>query len=66
VKNNLKALDEFTFFRTQFNKLHSNSKEFVVEVVEKLPMMHKDFLNRILMTEKIENEARAIFKVKKS
>jgi trans-2-enoyl-CoA reductase len=44
--NNLKKLDEFTFFKQQFAKLHAN-------------------LNRVLSSQKVENETRNIFKIKR-
>jgi hypothetical protein len=63
--NNLKKLDEFTFFKQQFAKLHANYKDFLMEVVEKLPPILKDFLNRVLSSQKVENETRNIFKIKR-
>jgi iron-sulfur cluster repair protein YtfE (RIC family) len=61
----LKQLDEFTFFKQQFGKLHASCKDFLMDVVEKLPAIRKDFLNRMLTTEKVANEPRNIFKIKR-
>lgn len=65
TKNNLKKLNEFIFFKQQFAKLHANHKDFLMEVIEKLPPIRKDFLNRVMTSEKVENEMRNIFKIKK-
>lgn len=63
--NNLKKLDEFTFFKQQLAKLNANYKDYLIEVIEKLPPIRKDFLNRVMTSEKVVNEVRNIFKIKR-
>lgn len=65
LKNDLKGLDEFTFFRQQVEKLKIKNLPLLQKSVAELPKSKKDFFIHILRIERVANEPRQIYKIKR-
>lgn len=55
LKNDLKNLDEFAFFRQQVEKLKQKDLALLQKCVKELPKAKKDFFSHILRIERVAN-----------
>jgi hypothetical protein len=65
IKNDIKDLDEFKYFKDQVLKLKQGNTALLVNSIAELPQSKRDFLNDILRVERVMNEPRKIFKIKR-
>jgi hypothetical protein len=65
LKNDLKNLDEFIFFRQQVEKLKAKNLPLLQKCVMELPKTKKEFFTHILRVERVANEPRQIYKIKR-
>jgi len=65
IKNDIKNLDEFKYFKDQVLKLKQTNAILLATTIAELPQPKRDFLNDILRVERVLNEPRKIFKIKR-
>lgn len=65
LKNDMKSLDEFNYFKRKIEHLKQINRELLVSSVSQLPQAKKDYLMNVLTIEKVANVPRKIFKIKK-
>lgn len=65
VKNDFKTLDEFKYFKDQVLKVKAGNTPLLACSINELPQPKRDFLNDILRVERVLNEPRKIFKIKR-
>jgi hypothetical protein len=66
IKNDIKALDEFQFFKMQIGKLKNKNYSLLTKSLADFPQAKKDFLQHILSVERVMNEPRKIIKIKRN
>jgi hypothetical protein len=65
IVNFIKDIDEFQHFRSQIEKLKVNNLAILQKTISEIPNSKRDFLKSILSFERVKNEPRQIYKIKR-
>ena len=64
--NDIMKMDEFQDFKNQVKTLKEQNLGLIQMTVKELPESKKDFLKNVLAVERVSNEPRKIFTIKKN
>lgn len=65
LKNDMKSMDEFSFFKQKIEVLKQRNRDLLVNSISQFPDPKKEFFTNILTIEKVANVPRKIFKIKR-
>lgn len=65
LKNDMKSMDEFSFFKQKIEILKQNNRDALINSISQFPETKKEFFTNILTIEKVANVPRKIFKIKR-
>jgi hypothetical protein len=66
TNNDIIKMDEFQDFKNQIKVLKEQNLALIQATVNQLPMSKKDFLKNVLAVERVSNEPRKIFTIKRN
>lgn len=61
----MKAMDEFNFFKRRIEQLREANRELLVSSIAQFVPAKKEFFMKVLTIEKVANQPRKIFRIKK-
>ncbi len=64
--NDIMKIDEFQDFRGQIKVLKDQNIQLIQGTVNELPQSKRDFLKNVLAVERVSNEPRKIFTIKRN
>ncbi len=64
--NDIMKIDEFQDFKNQVNLLKDQNLNLIKNTVNELPQSKRDFLKNVLAVERVSNEPRKIFTIKRN
>ena len=65
LQNHIKKLDEFSYFRAQIDKIKQANMRLLQQSVATFPQAKRDFFVNILRVQRVENEPRQIYKIRR-
>ena len=65
LKNDMKSIDEFAFFKEKIELLKNTNRDLLVASIGQFPETKRTFFNNILATQRVSNVPRVIRKIQR-